>query len=205
MTNPQDSSAKKLLAQYRAGDEYAFAALFDSQLNTYQARVRRWLNNGILRKVSVADILQEARLVAFRRRADFRGEDAEAFRRWVLGIIDRKAQRVIDHYAGAAGRNLDREVSRSERPSTVDHCGHEPSPSQVAVGHELLELAEQAREGLGEADREVLRLYHDEQLDLKQIGERMGRSHEATRKLHARALLRFGASLQRMRGEHYGE
>ncbi len=187
--------------RYRAGDERAFQTLFDSELGTYQARVRRWFDRAILRKVSIADILQEVRIVVFQRRMDFTGEDPASFRRWVLGIIDHKVQRAIDRYAGASARSLDREVSRGERPDTLDHCGREPTPSQVAVGNELRKLAQLARGSLEDTDREVLRLFHDEHLDLEMIGERMGRSREATRKLHARALLRFGQALKRMQGD----
>ena len=50
-------------------------------------------------------------------------------------------------------------------------------------------------------DREILRLVRFERLSLREAAERMGRSYEATAKLHGRALLRFTDVYRTLRGE----
>ena len=80
MKPPQEKPLPTITERYRAGDERVFQTLFDSELGTYQARVRRWFDQAILRKVSIADILQEVRIVVFQRRLDFTGEDPASFR-----------------------------------------------------------------------------------------------------------------------------
>jgi DNA-directed RNA polymerase specialized sigma24 family protein len=60
-----------LVALYRAGDEDAFQQLFEPYAPLLRRRAARGLAPAILRKVSMADLVQETRIVAFERRADF--------------------------------------------------------------------------------------------------------------------------------------
>ena len=71
-----------------------------------------------------------------------------------------------------------------------------PTPSTEAARQEqLVELAE-ALEQLPDDYRDVIQRRHFEELPFAAIGRLMGRSEEAARKLHTRALLRVGDSLK---------
>ena len=128
------------------------------------------------------------------------------------GGSTRKAKRVGRGRAGHGGktagrgikgqgkRSAGREVSRDRRAETAAMVGRRPSPSQEAIASEVIDLAEDALETLPEDYREVLRLVREEKLSMQEVAEEMGRSYEATRKLHQRAMFQFTEAFRRMRG-----
>ena len=192
----------ELLRRYRAGDGEALWELCRRVEPLLRRRVEQRIPRRLRRRVSVADILQEARLAAFERRDAFEERGPDAFRRWILGIVDNKALRAVRDHRGVAKRDQGREVTRGERVDTQFLSGQTPSPSQVYVASELAELAREAMKALPPDYREVLRLAREHELTLREVGERMGRSREATKKLYARAISRFEAELDRRRGGH---
>jgi len=194
-----------LLARFREGDEEAFRQLLERHVTAAQVHVGRWLPARLHRRVSVADVLQEARLVAFERRADFEDRGENAFRNWFLGIARRKVMELVKRHDGAARRSAQREVTRGHRPDTAQFRGHVPSPSQAAIASEARELAARVFRSLPDDYREVIRLVREEGLNLKEAAARMARSHEATKKLYGRALAQFGKEFARARGETHGQ
>src|SRR5262245_27400432 len=80
---PESPADDDLLARARAGDAEAHARLFDRHLSVLEGRVRRMLPRAVQRKVSVSDVLQEARIVAFDRLEDFTPEGRDGYRAWV--------------------------------------------------------------------------------------------------------------------------
>jgi RNA polymerase sigma factor (sigma-70 family) len=87
---------------------------------------------------------------------------------------------------------------------TGHFVGHVPSPSQMAIAAETKEAARRALDKLPEDYRTVLRLLQEEQLDMDQAAERLGRSREATKKLYGRALSRFAELLHLPPGYRHG-
>jgi len=92
-------------------------------------------------------------------------------------------------------------VSRGARPATAAFAGEGPSPSQAAIAAELQEIARKAMAVLTDEQREVLRLAREERLPLREVAARLGRSYEATKKLHGRALLRLTEEFERLGGQ----
>jgi RNA polymerase sigma-70 factor (ECF subfamily) len=195
----QDES--ELIGRFKEGDDGALRALFDRCQGDLQDRVERLMSKALQRRVSVADILQEARIIAFERRADLEDRGPGSFRNWLLGIVEMKARRAVQRHANASMRSVEREITRGCRPDTAAHVGQVPSPSQAAIGSEMEELAARAMEALPDDYREVLRLTSVEHLSLEGAAERMGRSSEAVRKLQGRAVLKFTEIFNRMKGE----
>ncbi|MHC4339680.1 MAG: RNA polymerase sigma factor, partial [Planctomycetota bacterium] len=60
-----EPSDRALVEQAQAGDADAFERLFRRYTRMLESYVRRWLPPALQRKVSIADILQETRIVAF--------------------------------------------------------------------------------------------------------------------------------------------
>jgi RNA polymerase sigma-70 factor (ECF subfamily) len=180
-----------LLARARDGDEDAFAALFERHAGALTGRIRHGLPARLTRKVSVADVLQEVRITAYERLADFEPRTEGAVRAWLLRIAEHKIGNVLKRYLGAAKRAARAEVTRGQRPDTVNARGREPSPSQVAMAGEKARLVREKLALLPEAYRTVLELVFEEQLSLREAAERMGRSRDAAKKLYGRALARF--------------
>ncbi len=157
------------------------------------------------RKVSVQDVLQEVRIAAFTHRERFVGSSNVDFERWVAGIAERKVHKVVRWYAGTRRRSLDHEVSRPDRQETAHALSPAPSPSQDAIGEETRSQVLEALGSLPDDYREALRLVREQGLSLRDVGKRMGRSYDAAKQLHARAMVRFTQVFGSLRGGTHGE
>ena len=191
--NGEDDDA--LIERIRRGDHGAFSALCARYLRTLERFAERRLPARLRRRVSVADVLQEAQLVALERMRDFESRGEGSFRNWLMRIVEFKVRQAVRRHRGAARRAIEREATRGSRTGTGHLVGREPSPSQAAIGAEVAERAREAMAALPETYREVLRLAREEHLTLREVGERMGRSPEAARKLLGRALSAFAKEL----------
>ena len=189
-TDPIASEAE-LLQRFRNGDEEAFRTLFAHHLAELERRLARRIPPRLRRRFDVSDVIQETRLVAFARREDFEFRGPDAFWRWVQGIGIKKLGRAIEQHGQAAKRAAHREVTRGQRVDTAAVAAKGPSPSQVAISHEVEEKVRRALASLGPDDQEVIRLTREAGLTFDEVAEQMGRSREAVRKLHGRALSRF--------------
>jgi RNA polymerase sigma-70 factor (ECF subfamily) len=153
------------------------------------------------RRVSVADVMQETWLVAFRRIAEFEDRGDGAFDAWLAAIADLKLREAVRHHLLTEKRAGLREVTRGARPNSSAFAGREPSPSDAAIGEETRSRAERALAGLPEDYRQVLLLVQVEGLTLAGAAARMERSYEATKKLYGRAVSRLAKEMQSMRGD----
>lgn len=194
-----DLSDSVLVERIRGGDEDAFALLFDRYADAIRRRAAGWMPGNLQRKVSVADVVQETRIIAFERMADFEHRGEGSFRNWVLRIAQLRVRNLLQHYGGTAKRDLGHEVTRARRGETAAHAARDPTPSQLVMARELEELARRAMEMLPEDHREVLRLVRDHDLELRVVATRMSRSYEATKKLHGRALYKFTELFESLR------
>jgi len=187
MSDPRTGREHDLVLRARAGDVDALRAL----LEEHEAGLRRRLDRGVppplRRRVSVADVLQETWLVAFRRIAEFEDRGDGAFEAWIAAIADNKLREALRRHLLTEKRAGGREVTRGARPNSSAFRGREPSPSEVAIGEETRVRAEQALAALPDDHREVLGLVQIEGLTLADAAVRMGRSYEATKKLYGRA------------------
>jgi RNA polymerase sigma-70 factor (ECF subfamily) len=189
-----------LLARARGGDAAAHARLFDRHASVLEGRVRRILPPAVRRKVSVSDVLQEARIVAFGRLGDFTPQGREAYRAWVLRIAELKARETLRNHTRAAKRAVGRERARRTGADSLAFAAEGPSPSQQAMTAELRERVLRVLATLAPADQEVLRLARLEGRPIREVAERMGRSLEAVKKLYARALARFAEAFTAAEG-----
>jgi RNA polymerase sigma-70 factor (ECF subfamily) len=190
-----------LVARVREGDAAAFALLLERHEGIARHLAERWLPVALRRKVSVSDVLQEARLVAHQRFRDFEARGDDAFRNWFLRILRLKAKEAVRHHRGTAKRSTDREVTRGLRKETHQFAARDPSPSEHALAAELSVQVRLALQELPPDYREILRLTREQRLPLAAVAERMGRTLEAAKKLNGRALARFTEALARHRGE----
>lgn len=200
LSEERDVPDDVLIRRIQAGDERAFTLLFDRYVDTLQKHARQWLPAKLQRKISVADILQETRLVVLRRCLDFEHKGDASVRNWLLKIVERKVREAVRTYKGTAKRAVEREVSRGHRADTANLPGKAPTPSEVASANELADLARQAMQALPPDYREVLRLAREERLRLAEVAARMDRSREAIKKLYGRALSRFTEEFERRGG-----
>ncbi len=197
---PSDAS---LLGRIRNGDEEALTLLLARHERAMRAKAAAVLGKGLGRRISVSDVLQEARLAAFESLADFEGSGSGAVRGWLLRVVELKAIDAVRRN-GAAKRDAHRETApatTNARESPV--VDKSPTPGEAAATGELTEISRRALAALPEDYREVLRLSQLNGLSLRQTAECMGRSHEATKKLYGRALARFGELVRRSAGRRH--
>lgn len=191
---------EELVRRIQAGDESALPILFDRHLETLERYARGWLPAKLKRKVSVADVLQEARIAALGRRLDFEHRGPGSARNWLLKIVELKVREAVRVYAGTERRDVHREVSRGGRPDTGQFASRAPSPSELFTAAETKERADRAFATLPEHYCQVLHLARVEGLSLREIAQRTDRSREAVKKLYARALARFTREFKRLEG-----
>jgi RNA polymerase sigma-70 factor (ECF subfamily) len=190
-----DAAEAVLVERARRGDSEALGILLDRCAGLLRARVRAFVSPALRRKLSVADVLQEANLVAVRRLAHFEHRGAGSFARWMARIVENKARAMVRDHLGTAKRAALREVSRGARVDTGQFRARAASPSQMAIAAELEEAVREALADLPEDYRKVLRLLQQEHLTFAQASVRMQRSLPAVRKLYGRALARLAEAL----------
>jgi len=180
-----------LCQRFRDGDESAFRSLVDNHEAALRARLAKSVPASLQRRISVADVLQETWMVAFRRRADFAPEKGATFGPWVHGIAAKKLQEEVRRHGRTSKRAADREVTRGARPDTRHFEGGGQTPSVIAGSTEELERVRAAMEQLSEDHRRILILALDQGLPLGEAAIAMGRSREAAKKLYGRAMVRL--------------
>ena len=200
MTPEEAVPEAELVRRARGGDDRAFTALCERHRARLEARVLRFVAGGLRRKVSAADVLQETYLVAHRRLADFEDRGEGTFAAWLGQIAEWKAHEAVRRFAGTAKRGAAKELSRGARRDTAEVPGAVPSPSEAAVGRERAEAVRRAMSALSDDHRHVLTLVQADHLTLAQAAVLLGRSHDATKKLYARALARLAELLHVDRG-----
>jgi RNA polymerase sigma-70 factor, ECF subfamily len=195
-TVPDEALVERTLA----GDERSFETLFGRHEPVLRARLRNVVSAPLRRKVSVSDILQEARLAAYQACASFEPRGDGSVRAWLLRIAELKAYEAIRRFTGVAKRNAAREESGGSHGPAGQLVGREPSPVDGAIAGEFQAALIRAMSRLPDDHREILNLVGVKGMSFVEAGERMARSREAVRKLYGRALSSFTHFLAAERG-----
>jgi len=191
---------EELSRRFASGDEEALMALLGLARPDLERAAARGLPPSLRHRVSVADVMQEARLAAFEARASFVYAGEGSFARWVAGIARNKALQAVRHHGGTGKRAAGREARGARAPSLSGLPAPGPSPSQVAVGAETATLARRALESLDPRQREMLRLTREEGLTVAAAGDRMDLPLGSAKRLYGQALVRFRGTFDRLRG-----
>jgi RNA polymerase sigma factor (sigma-70 family) len=172
----------ELLSRARAGDAAA--------MNNLLALAQPWLEHAAAEfhdpghaDASTADLVQEAWLQAWRKLDQFHGGDDKvtthaAFRAWLGRIVRRLAlNRIRERRAER------RQAPGSVRPLELEPGDSGPSPSSLVNRAEQADNLRAAIERLENAeDRQLLALRFDEGLSFREIGARLGITHERVRR-----------------------
>jgi RNA polymerase sigma-70 factor, ECF subfamily len=194
------SEIARCLDLAREGQPEAKATLFDAYRSYLRILASASLGRDLRGKADPSDVVQETLLKAHEGFEQFRGTTEQEWTAWLRKILDHK---LVDLRRGLLRqrRSVAREQSLQglvERSSGVLRdlaLAAGPTPSQQAESRELGVIVAEALEKLEPLDREVVILRSFEGMNWDEIGERIGRSSEAARKLWGRALQRVGAQL----------
>lgn len=184
------------------GDQAAWTALVEQHTEGLRRRIRGRMGGPVRRRVSESDVLQEAWIVAERRLGDFESHGPEAFRAWLGLIAENTVRGLIKRHAGAEKRDARTEVARGARAETAQHLGQDPTASALAVGREMRERIGAAMSELPQDYKTVIELLQHRRVTIGEASELMGRTPNAVKKLHGRALAEL-ASLLDVRGRRH--
>jgi len=143
-------------------------------------------------KGGASDLVQETFIEAQRDFGHFRGNSANEFRGWLRRILLHNLGAFTQRYRDAGMRDVGREVGLlpdgSQGGPADGLAAGSATPSDVAMAQEQSLALQGALDRLPDDYGRVIRLRYDDNLTFERIGQEMGRSPEAARKLWARAM-----------------
>jgi RNA polymerase sigma-70 factor (ECF subfamily) len=180
------------LRQARAGSNEALGQLLMGCRQYLLLVANQKLDDGLRGKVNPSDVVQETFLEAQRDFSGFHGEREDELLAWLGRILSNNLANVTRHFRGTEMRAVQREVSLAGADSGPQPAGQlaadTPTPSKKAVVREQAAALEQALGRLPEHYRRAIQLRYDDDRSFAEIGEALGCSAEAARKLWARAI-----------------
>jgi RNA polymerase sigma-70 factor (ECF subfamily) len=184
----------ELVRRAQGGDRAAVEALLELHLPALEAYVRLRVGRGLGAREGVSDVVQSTCRELLERRDDFRHGGASAFRHWLHATAARK---IADKHAfhNAARREAKREETPRDADPLESLLAQVATPSQEAVGQELLARLEAAFAELADDEREVVMLSRVVGLSRGDVAEAMGRSEPAVRNLLYRTMSKLAAKL----------
>ncbi len=183
MPSGEGSITQQLWQLARSGDQAAYDRLFARHADRALLFIHARLGPVLRQKIDAEDVLQDAYLHAHRSFEQFIYTDEGSFLRWLCRIIEHRLSDWHDHFTAQKRQAVPVPHSDPTGPATaLDRAEH-----RVKVAKAL--------ESLSEDHRQVLLFRYFEGLNSEEIGQRMGRSAGAIRKLTARALEELGKAL----------
>jgi len=180
------------LADARTGSPEALGAVLEAQRRYLLLVAEKELAPDLRAKGGASDLVQETFIEAQRDFEQFRGESGNEFRGWLRRILLHNLGAFTRRYRESGMRDVGREVrllASGSAGGAVDGLAASAStPSAVVMAYEQSLALQGALDRLPDDYRRVIRLRYDGNLTFEQIGQEMGRSPEAARKLWARAM-----------------
>ena len=199
---PDGDRTQELLAGARGGDPAAINGLLDRHRDSLKRMIAMRLDQKIMRRIDVSDVVQDVLVEVNRRLQDYLANPVMAFHLWVRQIAK---DRIIDahrRHRVSGKRSVDREqpLAQAAAPdqSAIELAAHlrdpELTPAAAAVQHELALHIQAAIELLDERDRDIILMRHYEQLSNQEIAIALDITEPA-------ASMRYLRALQRLRGK----
>ncbi len=213
MTNsiwPDGNQTQQLLSGAKAGDGDAVERLLDRHRESLRRMIAMRLDQRILRRVDVSDVVQDVLIEANRRLQDYLAKPIMPFHLWIRQIAK---DRIIDahrRHRVSARRSIDREQPLVARgpldQSTMDLAArlHDPelTPAAVATQRELAIHVQGAIDLLDDRDREIILMRHYEQLSNQDAAAALQVTEPAASMRYLRALKRLRKLLDDPRSSH---
>ena len=174
-----------LLRRAKDGSAEALDRLFGRYAGKLLGLIRLRMGRSLRGQLESRDILQATLLKSFQRIRQLEASDTGSFMAWLARIAQNEIRDQAD-FQGRQRRDAQRNVPLDQGAGEVPDRLRS-ALSQV-IWDEKAEHLEQTLESLDDDHREVIVLRKLEELTFREIGERMGRSEDASRMLFARAM-----------------
>lgn len=179
------------------GNRSCLEALLTKHAGYLKVLSRSQLDSRLARRVSIADLVQDTLLEAFRDFRSFTGTTPAEFTGWLRMILIHNADREVERHIKTAKRDLRREQPLADSVYRMNESNCRLSgllvdanrgPASEAEHQDLLVQMANAIERLPDDYRDVIILRHLESLNFGEIAKRMERSPGAARMLWMRAI-----------------
>jgi RNA polymerase sigma-70 factor (ECF subfamily) len=183
----------------RAGSAEALGQALEA-CRDYLLRIAQGeLGSDLQAKGGASDLVQVTVLDAIRGFAKFEGNTEAELLQWLRRLLLNNLADFTRQYRETDKRQIDREV-RLEGDSSDERGGGLaaawPSPSGEAMAHEQAEAIRRAIERLPDDYRRVIVLRYQEERSFEEIGDLLGLTANAARKLLLRAVERVQRELE---------
>ena len=199
MTEPTRQAAQWLPAA-RAGSPEALGQALEACRDYLLRIAQRELGPDLQAKGGASDLVQETVLDAFRDFAHFHGNTDAELLQWLRRILLNNLINFTRQYRDTAKRQIGQEVRLEGDDSSAERGGGLaaawPSPSGEAMANEQAEAIRRAVERLPDDYRRVLVLRYQEERSFEEIGDLLGLTANAARKLLLRAVERVQRELE---------
>jgi len=190
-----------LLNDAKSGSVKAQGELFDRYRKLLKTLVRLQLKSPLSLRIDAADLVQETFLRAFENFGQFRGKSEGELVCWIQAILaSRLAVAMRHHFADKRDVGLEARVRHDLEGSSLALASafrdSSPDPGEAAWRHERALRLASAIEDLPEDYRTVILLHHIRGLPYLEVGQVMGRSAEAVRKLWIRGLAELKRAME---------
>ena len=175
-----------VIEQARKGCRESFDLLTRGCWGYLIVAAREKLADDLRVKQAPSDLVQQTLMIAYANLDQFQGTTENELLRWFEKILDNQALAAGRFYRGTLARNINREVSFDHLPNNAGQDS--TTPSQIVSEAEFRQQLEARLAELPERYQTVIHLRNREELGFEEIGERMGRSADAARKLWLAAL-----------------
>jgi RNA polymerase sigma-70 factor (ECF subfamily) len=183
----------ELIRDARGGSREALGRLLESYRPYLLLVANQEVNADLRAKVGPSDLVQDSFLEAQQDFAEFRGCSHAELAGWLRGILLHNLANQNRKFFATQRRQLQREVALDAGPLEGGRGGRDVisaqrTPRALAVAHEEVELLAAALARVPELYQRIIRLRHEEHSSFAEIGQLLGRSAEAARKLWFRAV-----------------
>lgn len=183
----------------RAGSLEAMGQALEEYRGYLLSIAQQELDPALQAKAGASDLVQETFLEAQRDFNQFQGKTPEDLRAWLRRLLQNNLANFARNYRDTDKRKIGREQPL-EQMSSANLAGGLaaalPSPSGQAISGEQIEALLRALEGLPHDYRQVVLLRYREERTFEEIGEIMGRTGNAIRKIWLRAVERLKDELK---------
>ncbi len=203
---PDGEVTAELLNNVRGGQAVAVEELMDRHRNSLRRMIQLRLDQRLMQRMDVSDVIQDVLIEANRRLSDYLKNPVIPFHLWIRQIAK---DRIIDahrRHRVSAKRSIDREQPQPGKgpfdQSTIELANQfrdqALTPAAAATQRELASQIESAVQLLRDNDREIILMRHYEQLDNQEIAQSLGLTEPAASMRYLRALKRLREIIEGM-------
>ncbi len=207
---PDGEVTAELLNNVRDGQAAAVEELMDRHRNSLRRMIQLRLDQRLMQRMDVSDVIQDVLIEANRRLSDYLSNPVMPFHLWIRQI---GKDRIIDahrRHRVSAKRSIDREQPQPgkgpfDQSSIVlanQFRDNALTPAAAATQRELALQIESAVKMLRDNDREIILMRHYEQLDNQEIAQSLGLTEPAASMRYLRALKRLREIIEGMPALH---